>query len=68
MELYFDDKEILIKNRDAPEPLDDSASESVEIDELLEDDVSESIDDNEIDAKIIPIRAADSDAADADNA
>jgi hypothetical protein len=47
--------------------LDDSESESVEIDELLEDDVSESIDDNEIDAKIIPIRAADSDAADADN-
>ena len=67
MELYFDDKEIVTEGRDAPEPLDDSESESVEIDELLEDDVSESIDDNEIDAKIIPIRAADSDDADADN-
>jgi hypothetical protein len=67
MELYFDDKEIVTEGRDAPEPLDDSASESVEIDALLEDDVSESIDDNEIDAKIIPIRAADSDDADADN-
>ena len=67
MELYFDDKEIVTEGRDAPEPLDDSESESVEIDALLEDDVSESIDDNEIDAKIIPIRAADSDDADADN-
>jgi hypothetical protein len=67
MELYFDDKEIVTEGRDALEPLDDSASESVEIDELLEDDVSESIDDNEIDDIIIPIKAADSDAADADN-
>jgi hypothetical protein len=67
MELYFDDKEILTKGRGSPEPLDDSESESVEIDELFEDDVSESIDDNEIDELIIPIKAADSDAADVDN-
>jgi hypothetical protein len=68
VELYFDDKEILTKDRDIPEPLDDSESESVEIDELLEDDASESTyDDNDIDDIIIPLKAADSDAADADN-
>jgi len=68
IELYFDDKEILKKDSDAPEPLDDSEIKTVEIDELLEDDASESTyDDNEIDDLIIPIKAADSDAADADN-
>lgn len=45
VELYFDDKEILTKGRDDPEPLDDSASESVEIDELLEDDAAYPTDD-----------------------
>jgi hypothetical protein len=67
MELYFDDKEIVTEGRDAPEPVDDSASESAAIDELLEDDASESTDDNEIDDIIIPIKAADSDDADAGN-
>ena len=68
MELYFDDKEISTEGRDVTEPLDDTESESVEIDELLEDDTAEpTYDDNEIDDIIVPIKIADSDAADADN-
>ncbi|MEE8430119.1 MAG: hypothetical protein V3S16_02620, partial [Candidatus Desulfatibia sp.] len=70
VELYFDDKEISAEGRDAAEPLDDNESESVEIeiDELLDDDASEpTYDDNEIDDITIPIKIADSDAADADN-
>jgi len=66
-ELYFDDKEFLPKGRGAPEPLDDSESESVEIDVLLEDDDSESTYDDEIDDIIIPINVADSDVDDTDN-
>lgn len=66
-ELYFDDKEFLPKGRGAPKPLGDRESESVEIDELLEDDDSESTYDDEIDDIIIPINVADSDADDADN-
>ena len=68
VELYFDDKETLTKDRNTPKPLDDSESESVEIDELLEDDDSESTyDDNDIDDIIIPINVADSDADDEDD-
>ncbi len=62
VELYFDDKEILTKGRDDPEPLDDSASESVEIDELLEDDAAYPTDDI-----TIPIEVADPDSVNTDD-
>lgn len=62
VELYFDDKEILTKGRDDPEPLDDSASESVEIDELLEDDTAYPTDDI-----TIPIEVADPDSVNTDD-
>ena len=68
MELYFNDKEIVTQGRHAPEPLDDSESESVAIDELLEDDASESkYDDNEIDDIIVPIEVADPDSVNTDD-
>ena len=64
---YFDDIDILTKEREVPKPLDEIEKEPVEIDELLEDDNSEeTFDDNEINTISYPIKIADDDSAGTD--
>jgi len=68
VELFFDDIDILTKEREVPKPLDEIEKEPVEIDELLEDDNSEeTFDDNEINTISYPIKIADDDAAGTDD-
>ena len=46
IELFFDDIDLLTKNKKEPEPFREIEKGSSEIDELLEDDVEEKHDDN----------------------
>ena len=46
IELFFDDIDLLTKNKKEPEPFREIEKGSSEIDELLEDDVEEKLDDN----------------------
>ena len=63
-EIYFNDRDILIEDREAPELLDDDASEPLEIDDLLEDDTTDTTIDDEIKAITKPIQIADDDSVD----
>jgi len=63
-ELYFNDRDILIADREALELLDDDASELVEIDDLLEDDTTDTTIDDEIKDITKPIQIADDDSVD----
>jgi hypothetical protein len=66
-ELSLDDKDILEKERAAQKFLDDTASEPVEIDQLLEDEVDPALDDSEIDTISYPIQIADDDSVNPDD-
>jgi hypothetical protein len=63
-EVFFDDRDILIEDREAPELLDDDSSEAVEIDGLLEDDSTDTTIEDEIKDITKPIQIADDDSAD----
>lgn len=64
-ELFFNDVDILIEDREVPEILDDDASEPVEIDDLLEeDDTTDTTIDDEIKKITKPIKVADDDSVD----
>lgn len=65
-ELFFDDIDILVQDRNAPEDLDENEDDLVEIDDLLDDDSSDSDSDFDDEIKDItqPIQIADDDDAD----
>lgn len=63
-EIFFDDLDILIAEREDPDLIEDDARESVEIDDLLEDDTSDNSIDDEIKDITKPIQIADDDSVD----
>jgi hypothetical protein len=68
VELFFDDIDILTKDREALKSLDGVENESAEIDELLEDDNAEkTFDDGDITEISYPIKIADDDSVSSDD-
>lgn len=68
IELFFNDIDILTKEREALKSLDMVENESVEIDELLEDDnTEETFDDNDITDISYPIKIAGDDSVSSDD-
>lgn len=67
-ELFFDDLDILIADREPPDLLDDDTEDSVEMDDLLDDDdASDDSIDDEIKDITKPIQIADDDSVDSED-
>ena len=68
MELFFDDANLLSKNRVAAKVIEELEEESDEIDETMEDDFEDPFDDKEdLNKMDSPIKTADDEYSEADD-